>query len=213
MNRVVPELTDVHHIKLCYSKDTYCGHPRQCPIYNYGNGEIVVIHHHAPATYQTREDIRHGQTGYKGRAKILLQRSYDHGQTWSHENEVVIWDDSRPLEEKRAILWQADEPGVTREQIDLASPDTAIYFARPRTGPADADGGRLWNALLSALPIEVTHGRLFRHEWHHRHRLNMCMWMELPLYSFPTVRRWQRQPWDQVRIITSWGYTAQTTTV
>ena len=58
MNRVVPELTDVHHIKLCYSTDTYCGHPRQCPIYNYGNGEIVVIHHHAPATYQTRESIR-----------------------------------------------------------------------------------------------------------------------------------------------------------
>ena len=137
MNRVVPELTDVHHIKLCYSKDTYCGHPRQCPIHNYGNGEIVVIHHHAPATYQTRENIRHGHAGYKGRAKILLQRSLDHGQTWLHENDVAIWDDSRPLEEKRAILWQADEPGVTREQIDLASPDAAIYFTRPQTGPAE----------------------------------------------------------------------------
>ena len=116
------------------------GNPRQCPIYNYGDGEIVVIHHHAPAAYKTKEDIRHGQTGYKGRAKILLQRSYDHGQTWLHENEEVIWDDSRPLEEKRAILWKADEPGITREQIDLASPDAAIYFPRPQTGPADADG-------------------------------------------------------------------------
>ena len=141
MNRVEPELTDVHHIKLCYSKDTYCGHPRQCPIHNYGNGEIVVIHHHAPATYQTRENIRHGHAGYKGRAKILLQRSLDHGQTWLHENDVAIWDDSRPLEEKRGVLWQADEPGVIREQIDLTSPDAAIYFARPLTGPSDADGG------------------------------------------------------------------------
>ena len=131
MNRVALELTDVHHIKLCYSKDTYCGHPRQCPIHNYGNGEIVVIHHHAPATYQTRENIRHGHAGYKGRAKILLQRSLDHGQTWLHENDVVIWDDSRPLEEKRAILWQADEPGVPREQIDLTSPDAAIYLRSP----------------------------------------------------------------------------------
>ncbi len=140
MNRITPELTDVHHIKLCYSKDTYCGHPRQCPIYNYGNGEIVVIHHHAPATYQTRESIQHGQTGYKGRAQILLQRSRDHGETWPRGNDVAIWDDSRPLEEKRAILWRADEPGVTREQIDLASPDAAIYFARPLTGREDTNG-------------------------------------------------------------------------
>ena len=42
MNRITPELTDVHHIKLCYSKDTYCGHPRQSGIFNYGNGEVVA---------------------------------------------------------------------------------------------------------------------------------------------------------------------------
>ncbi len=89
MNRITPELTDLHHIKRCYSKEAYCGHPRQCPIYNYGDGEIVVIHHHGPAAYQTWENIRHGQTGYKGRAKILLQRSYDHGQTWLGENNIT----------------------------------------------------------------------------------------------------------------------------
>ena len=49
MNRITPELTDVHHIKLCYSKDTYCGHPRQSGIFNYGNGEIAVLHAHAPS--------------------------------------------------------------------------------------------------------------------------------------------------------------------
>jgi len=140
MNYAAPELVDVHHIKLCYSKNRYCGHPRQCPIYNYGGGEIVVVHHHAPCAYQTPDDIKHGQFGYKGRAKVLLQRSLDHGKTWPRENNVVIWDDSLPLEEKRAILWRADEPGVIREEIALDSPDAAIYFSRPATGPEDAEG-------------------------------------------------------------------------
>jgi hypothetical protein len=140
MNRAAPELADVHHTSVCYSKSRYCGHPRQCPIYNYGNGEIVVVHHHAPSAYQTPNDIKHGQFGYKGRAKILLQRSLDHGMTWPQENDVVVWDDSRPLEEKRAILWQADKPGADRAQIALADPDAAIYFARPASGPEDADG-------------------------------------------------------------------------
>ena len=28
-NRLAPQLRDLHHIKICYSKDHYCGHPRQ----------------------------------------------------------------------------------------------------------------------------------------------------------------------------------------
>ena len=51
------------------------------------------------------------------------------------EHEVVIWDDSLPLEEKRAILRQADDPTLPREEIDLSSPDSSVYFARPATGP------------------------------------------------------------------------------
>ena len=141
MNRATPELTDMRHIKLCYSKDRYCGHPRQSGIFNYGNGEITVLHSHAPSRYQVIADISHSfTTGYASRAKILLQRSLDHGETWPRENDVVVWDESRPLDEKRAILYRADEPGVAREQIDLTSPDAAVYFTRAATGPANADG-------------------------------------------------------------------------
>ena len=141
MNRATSELTDIHHIKLCYSKDRYCGHPRQSGIFNYGNGEIAVLHSHAPSGYQVRDDISHSFTsGYASRAKILLQRSLDGGETWPRENDVVVWDESRPLEEKRAILYRADEPGLAREQIDLTSPDAAVYFPSPATGPANADG-------------------------------------------------------------------------
>ena len=117
-----------------------CAHPRQCPIYHDGDGEIVVIHHHAPCSYHARSDIQHGQSGYKGRAKILLQRSFDNGETWPADHEVVIWDDSLPLEEKRAILGQADQHDVPRETIDLNSLDAMVYFARPATGPEGIDG-------------------------------------------------------------------------
>ena len=120
MNRATPELTEMRHTKLCYSKETYCGHPRQSGIFNYGNGEIAVLHSHAPSRYQIVDDISHSfTTGYASRAKILLQRSLDSGETWLRENDVVVWDESRPLEEKRAILYRADEPDVAREQIDL----------------------------------------------------------------------------------------------
>ena len=141
MNRATPELTDMHHIKLCYSKQRYCGHPCQSGIFNYGNGEIAVLHSHAPSRYRVLDDIDHSfTTGYASRAKILLQRSLDGGETWPREHDVVVWDESRPLEEKRAILYRADEPGVAREQIDLTSPDAAVYFTRAATGPPDGDG-------------------------------------------------------------------------
>ncbi len=163
MNHVAPELTDVHHIKLCYNKDWYCGHPRQSGIFNYGDGEIAVLHHHAACPYQVREDVAHGT---KARGQILLQRSLDHGETWPRENDVVVWDGSGSVEELRTILWRANESGVTREQIDLASPDAAIYFARPRTGSADAGGqptpecfafrsgdrGRTWETVPTRVP-------------------------------------------------------------
>ena len=104
MQRASPVLTDVRHTKLCYSKERYCGHPRQSGIFNYGNGELAVLHSHAPSRYEVLTDISHSFTnGYAGRAKILLQRSFDHGETWPREHDVVVWDESLPLEEKRAI--------------------------------------------------------------------------------------------------------------
>lgn len=135
MNRPPPELYDVHHTRLCYSKDRMCAHPRQAPMGNFGDGEIVVLHHHAPCTYQTREEIAHGTQGYKGRCKVLLQRSLHHGETWPRENDVVVWDESLPVEERRAILYQADDPAAHRDQIDLSSPDSMVFLTRTDTGP------------------------------------------------------------------------------
>lgn len=137
----MPRLTDVRHIRLCYSNETYCGHPRQSGIFNFGHGELAVLHSHAPSAYQARDDVSHSFTkGYASRARILLQRSLDHGETWPNKHDVVVWDESLPLQKKRAILHRADETDVPREQIDLTSPDSAVYFPRPATGPLNQNG-------------------------------------------------------------------------
>ena len=140
MNRTAPPLAGVNHMKLCYDKGRYCGHPRQLPFRNFGGGEIAVAHFHAPASYKNRENIAHGHNNYMGRAQVLLQRSLDHGETWRPEDEVVIWDHSLDLAERRAIVERADEPGVARETIDLARPDGVVSFARQATGPDDTEG-------------------------------------------------------------------------
>ena len=164
MKRPAPVLSDVHHTKLCYSKHTYCGHPRQTGIFNYGNGELLVGHSHAPSRYQVPKDIGHSFTnGYASRARIIFQRSYDHGETWSVEEPAVVWDESLPLEEKRAILYRADEPAVPREQIDLTGPDAAVYFTRAppvrHTVQSTARAIGCWSALRSAPPTAATPGR------------------------------------------------------
>ena len=67
--RAVPSIADLRHTRLCYRQDHYCGHPRQLPFRNYGNGEIVVGHYHAPSRYTTRDDVSHSSTtGYFSRA-------------------------------------------------------------------------------------------------------------------------------------------------
>ena len=106
-------------------------------IFNYGDGELLVGHSHAPARYQVPEDVSHSFTaGFASRARIIFQRSFDHGETWSEEEPVVVWDETLSLDEKRALLYRADEAAVAREQIDLTSPDAAVYFTRAATGPA-----------------------------------------------------------------------------
>ena len=160
MNRATPKLTDIRHTKVCYSKERYCGHTSQHVIRNFGNGEIVVQHCHAPCTYADRLSVSHGE--YMKRGVFLLQRSLDHGETWDRENDVVVWDNTMSDREKKAIYSRADEPGVVREEIDLTSPDSVVFFKRSplaegedmRGGPIienyafrSADRGRNWEEV------------------------------------------------------------------
>ncbi len=141
MHRASPELVGLRHTVVCHSKETYCGHPRQSGIFYYGNGEIAALHSHAECKYRHKLDTGHSfNRGYASRATVLLQRSTDFGETWPAENNVSVWDESRPLEVKRAIVSQADL-GLPRERINLSSPDAAVYFTRTATGADEPDGG------------------------------------------------------------------------
>ena len=140
MKRSSPELRDVRHTKVCYSKQTYCGHPSQSGLHNFGNGEIVIIHNHAICAYEQEEDVGHGV--YFREGQFLLQRSLDHGETWKREDDMVVFDNALPAKEKKAIHELAAKPGVEREDIDLSSADTITFFKCSEADGVDSHGNQ-----------------------------------------------------------------------
>jgi hypothetical protein len=131
------EIADVRHIRVHGSKDTYCGHPRQGGIFNFGSGELAVAHFHAPCAYEKPIDVHHDEFGYHGRSVVLLQRSLDGGETWPEELNVVIWDEAAPLEERRQSLFQE---GRRRQELDMTRPGAAFFFGRSWCGEERPDG-------------------------------------------------------------------------
>ncbi len=88
-------LKDVRHIHICGDKEHYCAHPRHCGLWNFGGGELALVHTHARWDYK-KTYPKHAWTehGYKWGSVILLQRSTDNGETWPEENNVVIFDET-----------------------------------------------------------------------------------------------------------------------
>ncbi len=125
------EICNVKHIRICGGDNLYCGHPRHGGIYNFGGGEIAVVHYHASCVYQKPSDVHHEQVGYMKRAKYLLQRSLDNGETWPKEYNVTLFDRAMPLEKQREWLAQR----VTeREEIDMSQPDSVLVVLRAYAG-------------------------------------------------------------------------------
>jgi hypothetical protein len=130
-------LTDVRHIKVHGDKQSYCGHPRQGGIFNFGNGELAVIHNHAPCAYQRREDVRHDEFGYHSRSVVLLQRSLDYGETWPEDLDVTIWNEAASLEDRRRILFPEE---CIREEKDMSQANSVFFFGRTWSGEEQSDG-------------------------------------------------------------------------
>src|SRR5262245_4090694 len=155
-------LRDIEHMKLHGDRTTYCGHPRQCGIFNFGRGEIAVMHNHAPCAYQKPADIQHDYGGYHSRSVVLLQRSTDGARTWPGEGEVEVWNEAAPVEERRKFLLSSlTSP---RESIDLARPESIVMFPRTFLGPIrygayemiafglrSRDKGRTWEKIPTIL--------------------------------------------------------------
>jgi len=130
-----PEIYELQHSVVHYNKKWYCAHPRQGLFGYFGDGEIVVGHNHAPCGYEADSEagrslaqwgVWHGRlNGYYNRAVVLLQRSPDGGKTWPKENDAVVYDETMPLNSKRAFLYQK---GVPREPYDMFRPDSMFFF-------------------------------------------------------------------------------------
>jgi hypothetical protein len=119
-------LRNIRHITIDYDKNAYCGHPRQQGgMWNFGHGEIAVMYRRSLCKYETAQDISHSWTdGYMSRSDIVFRRSYDHGETWRPEDDVVVWSNRLSLEEKRAFLSQ--DP-AQRKPLDMSRPG-AMFF-------------------------------------------------------------------------------------
>jgi len=178
MNSESEELKDIRHIRVCSSPDTYCGHPRQGGIWNFGGGEIAVAHIHAPCAYQSHADVRHDHGGYPSRAVVLLQRSIDGGETWPEENNVVIFDETLKWEERRDRLYGTQEqpPGI----LDMSKPESIFFWGRSYTGQAHSgaelaqtcfvlrsgDKGNTWEERPALVHNPFEHGRLIHRDNH-----------------------------------------------
>lgn len=119
------ELRKIQHVVLDCDRRSYCGHPRQGGIQNFGGGEIAVLYRRAPCNYETEKDVSHSPSeGYMSRSDIVLRRSYDHGQTWRAQDEVIVWSNSLALEKKREFFSQDPD---RRARLDMSKPD-AMFF-------------------------------------------------------------------------------------
>lgn len=124
------KISDVNHTHICGGKGFYCAHPRHAGLWNFGSGELALIHPHAPWHYKEKHPHGFGK-GYKSNSVWLLQRSMDGGKTWLEEDNVVVYDETLPAEERVEILFPKNPE---REQIDLSAPDSIVCFGRTALG-------------------------------------------------------------------------------
>ncbi|MBM3890507.1 MAG: hypothetical protein FJ388_15450, partial [Verrucomicrobia bacterium] len=137
-------LHNIRHIIVDYDRKTYCGHPRQCGIWNFGRGEIAVAYRRARCKYETEKDVSHSPAeGYMSRSDIVLRRSCDNGETWRPQDDVIIWSNSMPLEKKLAFLSQ--DP-AQRETLDMNKPEAMFFIGFTSVSVRDPKTKRLVKA-------------------------------------------------------------------
>jgi len=129
----MPRISDVQHVTLHYSKDTYCGHPRMINFKYFPPNEIIVGHFHAPSQYKVYDDVRH--ISYQSRSVSMLQRSLDTGKTWPKELDVVIFDNTIGKQEKEAL---ANRKNTSPKKYNMFDPDAVFFFANTMQYPLDS---------------------------------------------------------------------------
>ena len=159
-------LTDVGHVSIYHDDQMYAAHPNRGGIWNFGNGEIAVAHMLKPVDYSTGEGVHHGYSTNTG-AGVMLNRSYDGGQTWPKDEKSWIWNNDRPVEDIHNWLYERPDQ---HERIDMSHPDSIMHFGLTHyirkgteSGPKQIhhkfafclrskDRGRTWEATPSPVP-------------------------------------------------------------
>ncbi len=124
------KISDVRHTVICGGRNLFCGHPWIFGVHNFGGGEIVITHFHAPCAYREPRDVRH-DFGYMSRSRVILQRTLNGGETWPKEFNVVLYDHTVPIEEQRKWLFQ---PNPKYAKIDMSKPDSTLITLRAYAG-------------------------------------------------------------------------------
>lgn len=184
-------IEDARHIKLCGDTSTYCGHPRQGGIFDFPDGEIAVIHNHAPCAYRVPEDVHHDYFGYHRRSTQLLQRSRDGGDTWLESDNVVVFREADPIEQRRELLDQYS-PTARRDNISLGAPDSCIYFGRTWAGDRMRMGCRGSCASRFGRPTGDARGNAYRPSSSPRPASRTCTGTTTRSWRCPTARFWVR---------------------
>ena len=133
-----------HHVKVCGNSHTFCAHPLYGEMLSFGNGEITFMHQHLDDFEYTKDaNVRHGQLGVHAKAKIMLTRSYDGGYTWPESERVVVLDQGKSLEEKRAMFnWSKKSKwALTLDDMPPVTDDTVFHFGQVFCGE-DIGGGK-----------------------------------------------------------------------
>eukprot|EP01052_Picozoa_sp_SAG31_P000734 SAG31_NODE_21_length_34109_cov_60.598824_18_plen_257_part_00 len=148
----------MRHVVVDYDRHSYCGHPRQCGIANFGGGELAVLYWRAPCAYENADDVSHSfYRGYASRADVVLRRSFDHGDSWRPDSDVVVWSNAWSLMRRREFLEQDPD---RRELLDMSQPEAMYFFGRTALPNDDnivpfqlrsTDKGQTWERVALVL--------------------------------------------------------------
>ena len=124
---------DLQHVRIFYDPNRYAGHPNRGGIWNFGDGELVVAHRVKTVDYRTPDwkmgnaahDFSHMPAG--ATSGIMLNRSFDNGQTWPESEKTWIWNNDRSSDE--ILEWLRPRDADERERIDLSQPDAIMHFS------------------------------------------------------------------------------------
>ncbi len=155
-----PQITEVQHRTVHHDPAYFSAHPRWGVYQSFGPSEMIVAFKTAPSDYKLSEDVKHGgvrRPGYEQKAVTLLKRSTDGGQTWPAADEVILYDEKLPDDQKRAFLYQKR---AAREQYDMFSPDSVFWFTHTYLHDEErmvlfalrsVDRGRTWEKVPTVI--------------------------------------------------------------